>query len=124
MAKPQDHRGFCFGNWWRRRESNLRQRDRQRLILFNLFVNHLLAVDFKICFSGERRFFHSEGVVRTALFSFVSYNLGWKVIMNDRQTFFLLRGALCCYIEQTILKYEQAAQREAVAAEILRSVKK
>ena len=86
MAKPQDHRGFCFGNWWRRQESNLRQRDRQRLILFNLFVNHLFAVDFKLCFSRERRFFHREGDVRTALFSFVSYNLGGKVIMNDRQT--------------------------------------
>jgi hypothetical protein len=50
--------------------------------------------------------------------------LGRKVIMNDRQTFFLLRGALSCYIEQTILKYEQAAQRKALAAEILRSAKK
>jgi hypothetical protein len=29
--------------------------------------------------------------------------LGGKVIINDRQTFFLLRGALSCYIEQTIL---------------------
>ena len=38
--------------------------------------------------------------------------------MNDRQTFFLLRGAWSCYIEKTILKYEQAAQRKAVAAEI------
>ncbi len=68
MAKPQDHRGFCFGNWWRRRESNLRQRDRQRLILFHLFLNHLFAVDFKLCFSGERRFFHREGDVRKVIF--------------------------------------------------------
>ena len=102
MAKPQDLRGFCFGNWWRRRESNLRQRDRQRLILFHLFVNHLFAVDFQLCFSDERRFFHSDGDVRTAVFSFVSYYVGRKVMMNDRQTFFLLRGALSCYIEQTI----------------------
>jgi hypothetical protein len=70
--------------------------------LFDLFLNHLFAVDFKLCFSGERRFFHREGDVRTALFSFVSYNLGKKVMMNDRQTFFPLRGALSCYIEQTI----------------------
>lgn len=28
--------------------------------------------------------------------------LDGKVMMNDRQTFFLLRGALSCYIEQTI----------------------
>jgi len=70
--------------------------------LFDLFLNHLFTVDFKLCFSGERRFFHREGDVRTAVFSFVSYNLGGKVMMNDRQTFFLLRGALSCYIEQTI----------------------
>ncbi len=68
--------------------------------LFDLFLNHLFVVDFKLCFFGERRFFHSEGDVRTALFSFVSYNLGGKVMMNDRQTFFPLRGALSCYIEK------------------------
>ena len=61
--------------------------------LFDLFLNHLFAVDFKLCFSGEWRYFHSEGDVQTALFSFVSYNLDGKVMMNDRQTFFLLRGA-------------------------------
>src|SRR4030042_3246933 len=36
--------------------------------LFDLFLNHLFAVDFKLCFSGERRYFHGEGDVRTALF--------------------------------------------------------
>jgi len=36
--------------------------------LLDLFLNHLFAVDFKLCFSGERRFFHREGDVRTTLF--------------------------------------------------------
>ena len=36
--------------------------------LFDLLLNHLFAVDFKLCFSGVRRFSHREEDVRTALF--------------------------------------------------------
>ena len=56
----------------------------------HFLVHRIYLSDFYV---KQRRFFHSDGDVRTALFSFVSYNLGGKVMMNDRQTFFLLRGA-------------------------------
>jgi hypothetical protein len=36
--------------------------------LFDLFLNHLFAVDFKLRFSGERRLFHREGDVRKVIF--------------------------------------------------------
>jgi hypothetical protein len=56
----------------------------------HFLVHRIHLSDFYV---KQRRFFHSEGDVRTALFSFVSYNVGGKIMMNDRQTFFLLRGA-------------------------------